>query len=311
MRKTFIKFGMIVIIALLIASCERNRHAEREKMIAALSVPHAPISTEDIISAENIKVGTTVNRMLEAGDEHWFSIKTETGDILVIETTGSTDTYMELYDGEITYLLAKDDDSGDGFNARIALVTESGKVYTVKIKGAGRMVDGNYNLHVNYSDVEIETLKVGMNENENIEEDNWIAGLFEGLFSYIYHIYYLEEATENDVTDFKSDEHCFSFTVNEKGRYKIETFTWEEELDIDVTLFDKNFKLLDTVHNYVFDSAYSRDIVAELESGTYYVVVRLLGYDTELLEFSDDQPSGDEIWHKIVYFIQTSKINSQ
>jgi len=76
-----------------------------------------------------------VNRTLQNGDEDFFLLVPESDERLTMETTGSTDTFMEFYNEETRQKLAEDDDSGSGTNARIRYSVQAGKRYIVKVRG--------------------------------------------------------------------------------------------------------------------------------------------------------------------------------
>ena len=61
-----------------------------------------------------------------------------------METTGDTDTYMEFYDATTRELLASDDDSGSGYNARITHNVEAGRRYITKVRGYSPSETGSY-----------------------------------------------------------------------------------------------------------------------------------------------------------------------
>ena len=69
-----------------------------------------------------------------SGDEsRWYSFDiTQNNSALVVQTRGSVDTLLDLYDGNGNRL-ASDDDSGDSYNARISRTLNPGKYY-VEVK---------------------------------------------------------------------------------------------------------------------------------------------------------------------------------
>ena len=76
-----------------------------------------------------------VNRTLHSGDEDFFLLVPANDGRLTMETTGSTDTYMEFYDAETREKLAQNDDGGSGSNARIGYSVQAGKRYIAKVLG--------------------------------------------------------------------------------------------------------------------------------------------------------------------------------
>ena len=79
-----------------------------------------------------------------AGDEDFFLLVPDRDGRLVMETTGRTDTYMEFYEAESRTLLAEDDDSGSGSNARIRYTVQAGHRYIAKVRGYSGTTTGNY-----------------------------------------------------------------------------------------------------------------------------------------------------------------------
>ncbi|MDR2912241.1 MAG: hypothetical protein LBV38_02915 [Alistipes sp.] len=88
---------------------------------------------------------TTIGRSIGSGDEDWFLITPASASVLVMETTGSMDTHMTLYDADTRNELASNDDgSGNGNNARITQFVRPGKRYMVKVKGYSSDTTGDY-----------------------------------------------------------------------------------------------------------------------------------------------------------------------
>ena len=87
----------------------------------------------------------TVNRSIERGDvgDYFLLIPDRAGQV-TMETTGSTDTYMELYDEETRRRLASNDDSGSGTNARIRHRMNAGTRYIVLVRGYEESDSGSY-----------------------------------------------------------------------------------------------------------------------------------------------------------------------
>jgi hypothetical protein len=80
---------------------------------------------------------TVANRILSEFDADFFLLVPSRNGVMVIETTGDTDTYMELYEADTKRLLADDDDSGEEYNALITYNVEARKRYIVKVRSYG------------------------------------------------------------------------------------------------------------------------------------------------------------------------------
>jgi hypothetical protein len=81
-----------------------------------------------------LRVGSVVSGHLASWEDHWYSVRTATRGTLIVETIGNTDTMLEAYN-ELYELIAEDDDSGEGFNARIEIQTEANSTYIFRLKG--------------------------------------------------------------------------------------------------------------------------------------------------------------------------------
>jgi hypothetical protein len=70
-------------------------------------------------------------------DEDYFLLTPGRDGLLVMETSGSTDTIMYLYNAGTREELAEDDDSGSDLNARITYRVQAGRRYIVRVTGYG------------------------------------------------------------------------------------------------------------------------------------------------------------------------------
>ena len=89
---------------------------------------------------------------LHEEEEQWFSIRPNENGIVVVETSGNTDTYLEAYDAYRT-LIAKDDDGGEAFNARLSIPVEAGKTYLFKLKGFDENDSGAYQIRASFGTI--------------------------------------------------------------------------------------------------------------------------------------------------------------
>ena len=92
---------------------------------------------------ENEEEAATVSRTLQQGDEDYFLIVPDRDGRLTMETTGRTDTYMELFDAD-NVLLEHNDDGGSNTNARLRYNVRAGSRYVVKIRGYSQYTTGSY-----------------------------------------------------------------------------------------------------------------------------------------------------------------------
>jgi len=85
-----------------------------------------------------------MSRTIHENDEDFFLLLPNRDGRLVMETIGDLDTYIEFHEAGNRRLLAEDDDSGQGNNARVVYNAESGKRYIVKVKGYSSENTGSY-----------------------------------------------------------------------------------------------------------------------------------------------------------------------
>jgi hypothetical protein len=80
----------------------------------------------------------------EGNDEDYFLLIPDRDGNLLVETTGSTDTYMEFYNYENRDLLDENDDGGSRSNARIRYSVQAGRRYLAKVRGYSSSSTGDY-----------------------------------------------------------------------------------------------------------------------------------------------------------------------
>ncbi|MCL2759831.1 MAG: hypothetical protein FWD22_06420 [Treponema sp.] len=96
-------------------------------------------------NAKELRIDSFFNETLAAGQEIWYSVKpTETG-ILVVETTGNIDTYLEAYDSG-RKLITENDDGGEGSNAKIEIRVTRDATYLFKLRGYSDSVSGLFRI---------------------------------------------------------------------------------------------------------------------------------------------------------------------
>ncbi len=122
----------------------------------------AVVGTDDVTNDPDAAVPITVGEVasdlfLEAqGDEDWFSFIAEgaavgSDDVPAVNafTTGTTDTYIEVYGPDTwTMLVGQNDDALGSTNASISFAVEPGSRYWIKVRGFANSATGPYNLHL-------------------------------------------------------------------------------------------------------------------------------------------------------------------
>ena len=89
-----------------------------------------------------------VNRFLEQGGIQWYLFTPSESTNFTFFTSGSTDTYGELYQGST--LLQYDNDGGGDHNFSITRSLVAGTQYKLKVRGFNTSVSGFYTITVNY-----------------------------------------------------------------------------------------------------------------------------------------------------------------
>jgi hypothetical protein len=128
-------------------------------------------------NAQELNVGSTLSGNLGPGQEIWYSVRTNEAGILTVETTGSTDTYMEAYDAQRN-LITEDDDSGDYLNARIEFAVTAGNTYFFKVRGYDAMESGPYRIFADIRPLPVAAdLRVGSFLSENLTQggESWFS----------------------------------------------------------------------------------------------------------------------------------------
>jgi len=100
-------------------------------------------------NAQELRLDSIVSGNLRVGQEIWYSVYAASEGLLIVETMGTTDTYLEAYRvirGSERELIAEDDDSGESANARIKIVVKPNTTYLFKLKGYGSTATGPYRI---------------------------------------------------------------------------------------------------------------------------------------------------------------------
>ena len=114
-----------------------------------------------------LRVGITVNGNLRAEEEVWYSVRPSTTGLLVVETSGDKDTYLELYDSSYNFITS-DDDGGENYNARISFLSEVGRTYLYKLRFLSGGESGPYSIRANMGVI------------TELRQDAWVSRNFSG-----------------------------------------------------------------------------------------------------------------------------------
>jgi hypothetical protein len=200
-----------------------------------------------------------VNRSLDDGDdEDFFLLVSDRAGQLVMETTGSVDTYMELYEADSREMLDENDDGGSSYNARIRHNVRAGGRYMVKVRGYGSSSTGNYGFKAYFSGQ-------GLLPADEFEPDDDPAQ------ATLVQVGTPQQHTFHDA----DDVDWVKFQITTPGRYTIHTRgVRSNNLDTYIELFDANMRSIaendDGGEN--LDSRLSQ----RLENGLYHLKVECL-----------------------------------
>jgi len=101
-------------------------------------------STTPMPAMTTLGIGSVLAGNLTSRGNNWYSVQTRGAGTLIVETTGSIDTFLEAYSS--TYAkITSDDDSGDGENARVEIPVQANQTYYFKLSGYGD-ASGSYRI---------------------------------------------------------------------------------------------------------------------------------------------------------------------
>ncbi len=124
------------------------------KNLKVYSTPSSAVVTLTVnAAAVNASIGS-------AGENDWYKFQTGTAGTYTMQTYGSTDMYMYLYQSDQTTLIEEDDDDGDGNNSLITRSLSANTWYYVKTKAYSASATGNYSIDVKTAATNIVTLTV-------------------------------------------------------------------------------------------------------------------------------------------------------
>jgi hypothetical protein len=202
--------------------------------------------------------GAVINRTLHTTeDEDFFLLSPDRDGALVVETTGNTDTVLNLYEAGSGNWLTEDDDSGTDSNARIRYTVRAGKSYLARVKGYDGS-SGSYGFRAYL----IETARIAPDEYES--DDDVSAAKDIGI----------GEPQEHTFSS-SSDVDWVKFQISQAGRYIIRARGVNSaELDTYIELYDEDFSSIDEND----DGGENMDALLSvwLRSGTYYLKVECL-----------------------------------
>ncbi|MCL2267042.1 MAG: PPC domain-containing protein, partial [Treponema sp.] len=211
-----------------------------------------PVTHEISPNEENAVV---LNRAISQGFPDYFLIIPEISGRVTAETTGRTDTFMELYEADTRHLLDENDDGGTNYNARITFTASAGERYIIVVKGFSSNTTGNYGFRTFYSGGNLLAA-------DRYEQDN------EPSSAKIIEIGETQERTFHTAYDVD----WMRFQITNAGRYVINARgVTSNRLDTYIELFDSDLNVI--AEDDDGGDALSSRLTVNLNSGTYYLKV--------------------------------------
>jgi len=201
-----------------------------------------------------VTIGTSpnaavINRTITEDDEDFFLIVPERDGRLTVETTGSIDTYLYLYNHDTGDELTSNDDGGQGSNARIVQNVRAGTRYLAVVRGYSSSTTGAYGFRA------FMIIREGGSSWENPNS---------------YEIGVGDSVTTVNRTIQSGDEEFFLLLPDRDGRLTIET-TGRIDTYMELFTADDRDDLLD--ENDDGGNSYNARIRYNVRSGTRYIVV--------------------------------------
>lgn len=210
--------------------------------------------------------GPVISRSIHTErDDDFFLLAPAADGILTLETTGSTDTYMELYDADSRNILTSNDDGGYNSNARIRWEVRSGNRYIAQVYGYDHDVTGSYGFHAWL----VEPVRMDPDEFEDDNEFESAKNLIVGT-------------PQQHTFTTGEDVDWVQFQISRAGRYTIRARGVNSSaLDTYIELYDKDRNAIDDNDDGGED--YDSLLSVRLQTGTYYLKI-------ECLDDEPDQP---------------------
>jgi hypothetical protein len=226
-------------------------------------MPERTTAHDTLERALPIALGETVtDYFFNADDDNWFVVSVPGTGRLTVNTEGTLDTLLEVYD-KWEELLGRDDDSGFQGNAKITVnIFGASPVYLKASVYQGSI--GRYRLTSKF---------LPPTKPDRFENDDAISGAREILIS---------ESQERNFTD-ASDVDWALLRIVRRDNYSIAATAGDNYLDSFVQLFDGDGNLLgeDDDGGGYWDAL----LTLALDPGTYYIRVNCI--DKEPLEHNE------------------------
>jgi hypothetical protein len=260
------------IVAILHSDFERNEFIfdllSGEESGGSSSIVRDAYEPDSRDNAVSVTIGSGedapfINRTLHnSNDEDFFLLVPDADGALVMETNGSMDTVMELYEAGFPNSVAENDDGGSGNNARIRHGVRAGTRYVAKVRGYGSAT-GNYSFHAYLA----EQVQISPDEFEG--DDEFAAAKEISVGEFQQHNFHSA-----------GDVDWVKFRVSRSGRYTIRT------RGVNSARLDTYIELYDADQNFIDDDDDGGEnldsrLSVQLQSGTYYLKVECLNEEPD------------------------------
>ena len=148
--------------------------------------------------ATEVSLGSSTDGSLSEEDTDYFRVTMTGSGILTVSTTGSVDTEGAILDSSGT-VLARDSDSGEGWNFRVSVPVSAGTYY-IAVEGWGSDT-GDYTLDVQSLTCTIDSELVGTWTEENVD----ISGLLKAYVDYFISIGLSQTTAEDQVKEIEEE----------------------------------------------------------------------------------------------------------
>lgn len=206
-----------------------------------------------------------VQRTLHSSNDEDFFLLTPAEDgVMTLETTGGTDTYMELYDAGSGTKITEDDDGGSGGNARIRQTVRAGSRYIAKVRGYSGET-GSYSFRAQL----VPQVRISPDEYE--EDDSFDSAKEISVGTSQQHTFH-----SGDDVDY------VKFQITAAGSYTLRA------RGVNSNRLDTYIELFSAAHDSIEEDDdggenYDSRITRQLDEGTYYL-------KAECLDDEPDQP---------------------
>lgn len=207
-----------------------------------------------------ISIGSTQTHSLPAGDVDWVYFDVTTPGTYTIETTGSGDTLIYLYNSSLSQL-EYDDDDGDALNGKITRTLSAGRYY-LEVAGC-------------FSTTAIDTYGIKLSSVSSVAADS-----YENDNSRFTAKTIAVGTTQNHTIHSSTDEDWVKFTVSADGFYSVITSGGDTVLQL-YSFEGQAFGYNDDRGNGDFGSAGVTQLYANT---TYYA--RVTAYGGDIINYS-------------------------